>query len=792
VPRASPLTTSLNAGEFSPTLEARSDLSKYPAACKLIENFYLTVQGPAQRRAGSRYVVPVKDEATGAWLVRFEFSATQAFILEFGNLYVRFYAQHGQVLTSGVSAYSGITAYTVGDLVSSAGVVYYCIAATTGNAPPNVTYWYALTGAIYEIPSPYAFAALTNEDGSCALDFDQSGDRLYIAHQSETVKPYQLTRYANTRWIFAEYAPNQGPFETENTGATTIQANSSTGTPTLTASANTFAPTDVGRLIRLQVQNLDVQPWETNKGYVINDLARFDGKTYKALNNATSGTSPPVHERGNAYDGKGAVQWAYQDAGYGIARITTYVSPTQVTATVIVDAVNGLNQLPAGVVSSSTTRWRLGAWSDTSGYPSSVTFFKSRLHWGKSLRFDASVPNDFENMSGDFFGQITLDSAISEQVQSQDVNKILWMEGVDRLVIGTGGGEFIVGPQTATQAYGPGNISIDKQSKKRSRGIPPLAVDTSLCYVQRAGRKLLSLNYVIERDRFVSTDLAVLAERITRSGIIAVAYQGEPHSILWCVLGNGKLLGFTYNQEQQVTGWHRHPIGGSGFVESIATIPAPDGDREELWLIVRRTINGSTHRYIEFIEKTWEGEDQDGTPGDDQADAFYVDSGLTYDGAPTTTITGATHLIGETVQLLVDGAAHPDKVVSNTGTVTLDRAGSVVQLGLQAIARWVPLKIDAGAADGTAHGKMQRTDRLAVRFVDTLGGKAGIHGGHLDDMSVRSPATPMNQPPEITSGVFSIDFPGMWDRNAYIEIRQEQPFPMTIGGVMPILHTSPQ
>jgi len=788
--RASPILTSLNAGEFSPTLEGRSDLSKYPQACKLAENFICLVQGPRQRRAGFRYVATIKDQATGAWLVRFEFSATQAFVIEFGDGYVRFFAQHGQVLASGVAAYSGITAYTVGDLVESGGINYYCKLATTGNAPPNTTYWHPLIGAIYEAFSPYSFATMTNEDGSCALEFVQSGDVLYIAHQAETVKPYKLTRYASTRWIFSEYAPNQGPFLSENSSATTMQASGSTGSVTITASAATFASTDVGRLVMLKVQNLDVQPWEVGRAYVLNDLVRYDGKTYKALNGATSGTSPPVHERGSAYDGKGAVQWSYQDSGYGIARITAFTSSTQVTATVIVDAVNGLNQLPAHVVSATTTRWRLGAWSDTTGYPGSVTFFLNRLHWGKNLSWWATVPNDFENMSGDFFGQITTDAAISEQVSSQDVNKILWMEGLDKLVIGTGGGEFVIGPQTTTQPYGPGNISSNKQSKKRARAVQPVVIDTSLVYVQRSGRKLLSLDYVIERDRFVSTDLAVLAERITRTGIVAQAYQGEPHSILWCVLGNGKLLGFTYDQEQQVTGWHRHPIGGNGIVESIATIPAPDGDREELWIIVRRTINGTTRRYVEFLEKPFEGPDQDGTAGDAQEDAFYVDSGLTYDGAPTTSVTAA-HLPNATVQVLVDGASHPDITLNASGAGTLVRAGSVIQLGFQAIARFVPLKIDAGSNDGTAQGKMQRIAQLGIRFVDSLGGKVGMFGGTLDDISLRSPSTPMGSPPEITSGIFPTDFPGDWDRNGLIEIRQEQPFPMTIAAIMPILNTSP-
>src|SRR5581483_764261 len=155
------------------------------------------------------------------------------------------------------------------------------------------------------------------------------------------------------------------------------------------------------------------------------------------------------------------------------------------------------------------------------------------------------------------------------QLQASDVNEILWIEGADKLVIGTGGGEFVAGEITTTQPLGPGNFSIIRQSKRRVRGVQPLAVGTSLLYVQRAGRKLLSLNYSFENDGFTSTDLAVLAERMTRSGIVDMAFQGEPYSIIWCVLSNGKLVGFTYDLEQNVTGWHRHPIGGSGFVEAV-------------------------------------------------------------------------------------------------------------------------------------------------------------------------------------------------------------------------------
>lgn len=789
--RAAPIITSLNAGELSPTLDGRVDLQKYANGCKVLENFFVLPQGPGVRRGGTRFVKAVKNSAHRNWLVKFEFSATQCFYVEFGDLYLRFYTNHASLVVSGVTAWSNATAYLVGDLASRLGINYYCIAAHTNQQPPNATYWYPLTGSTYEIPSPYAVADLTKTDGSFALKIEQSGDVMYIASAAHA--PRKLVRYGNTNWQFSLYQPNQGPLLEQNITTTTMYASAATGSITITASAAVFAATDVGRLVRIDVQNIEVRPWETNKGYSTNDLARSNGKTYKALNNATSGTDTPFHERGSAYDGKTGVQWQYMDSGYGIARITAYTSPTVVTASVIVDEPNGLAQMPADVIGSgnASKRWQLGTWSATTEWPTTVTFWKARLCWAGKQRGANSVPNDFENMSGDFFGQTEADNAIWWQLQSKDVNDILFMIGADKLVIGTGGGEFVGSPITTTAPVGPANFEILPQSKKRVRSIQPVGIGTSLCYVQRAGRKLLSMNYDIQKDRFASIDLAVLAERITRTGIIDMAYQGEPHSLLWSVLSNGALRGFTYDPEQEVTGWHRHPIGGTDVVvESVAAGPAPDGSRDELWLIVKRTINGATVRTVEFMERPWEGPDEDGTGGDDQEDAFYVDCGLTYDGAPATTITGLDHLIGETVQILADGAVQPDQVVSGAGEITLSRAASVVQIGLRANARCVPMRIEAGSQDGTSQGKIKRINGLIVRFLDTLGGKIGRYRETLDPISLRSPSTPMGSAPPIGSGDHVVDFPGGYDRDALIEIRQDQPLPMTISAIMPRLHVN--
>lgn len=744
--RASPILNTFNAGELSQNIEGRTDLTKYFGGCKLMQGFLPTVQGPAVRRGGTRFVAAVKNSANRTWLLKFEFSATQAYLIEFGDLYVRFYTQHGVLLSGGVP---------------------------------------------YEVVSPYALADLTNADGTFALKVEQSGDVLYIANQYRTYAPRKLTRVSSTNWTFSIYQPNQGPFLEQNsasTSATTIYASASTGSITLTASAALFAATDIGRLVRLQLQNLDISTWEVHVAYNANDLVRFDGKTYKALNAATSGTNAPVHEQGTAYDGKSTsgVQWQYQDPGYGIARITAFTSTTIVTATVIVDPLNGLQQIPANLVGSgnASNRWSLGAWSATTEYPASVRFFRNRLFWAGKLRFWGSVPNDYENMTGDLFGQVTTDCAMWLQLTAQDVNDILWMQAAQRLVIGTGGGEFTFGENTTTAALGPANYRIDPATKKRVRAVQPITVGNSILYVQRAGRKLQSLDYRIESDSFSSTDLAVLSDRMTRTGIIDVAYQGEPYSILWCALSNGKLAGFTYDKDQDVTGWHRQPVGGNGIVESVAVSPAPDGSRDEVWMIVRRTINGVTKRYVEFMEKPWESADEDGTGGDDPTAPFYVDCGLTYNGVATTAISGLAHLEGQAVQVLVDGSTQPNKVVTG-GAITLDRAGSVVHVGLQSSARLVTMRIEGGGGDGTSQGKMKRIHKLIIRFLDTALGKCGLYGGHIDDMAVRTPSTPMGSPEPIRSRDFTVDFPGDYETDCRIEVRQDAPLPMTVAALMP-------
>jgi hypothetical protein len=724
VAKASPIQQSFNAGELSKLLFARSDVAKYKNGLEVCYNAKPLIQGAWKNRSGTYYVAGVKTNAKSTRIVRFEFSTTQAYIIEFGDLYCRFYMDHGQIAVSGVAAYNGATNYVIGDLVSSAGVNYYCIAATVGNAPPNATYWYALTGTIYEIPTPYVEADLFE------LSFTQSADVLYIAHQSYA--PRKLSRTAHTDWTLTTIDFLDGPYLPTNAGTTTFTLSGTTGSVTVTASAITginnntgFQTTDVGRLIR----------WKDPAG-----------------------------------------NWTW-------LQITARTNTTVVTATI---------RGPNASAATATINWRLGVWSDTTGYPGTVAFFEDRLFWGGSTdypqRLDGSKSGDYENYAPTGTdGTVAADNAVAFTLNAGTVNVIRWMVDNEKgLLVGTVGGEWLVRPSTQSEALSPTNIKAAQSDSKGSKQIQAIKAGRATLFVQRAGRKLRELAYVFEVDGFRAPDLTPLAEHITRGGLGELVYQQEPHSVVWSVRGDGALVGLTYERDQDVLGWHWHEIAGSfgsgiAVVESIAGIPEPNGTYDELWLIVKRTINGATVRHIEYMKKDFEEED-------DVEDAFFVDSGLTYSGAAATVITGLDHLEGQTVSILANGATHPTKVVSG-GSITLDRSATKAHIGLGYVSDGKNMPWEAGAADGTAQGKIKRPHTCFFRLHNSMGLKYGSSFAKLDEVSFRTSTDDTASPVPLFTGDKLVDWPGDYDVYGQICWRQDKPLPLTVLAVGPQLHT---
>lgn len=823
MPKASPALSAFNSGELSPLIEGRTDddfSPTYRSGCKRLENFICTVQGAAMRRGGERFVAETKDSSDRSWLIPFVFNKSQAFVLEFGDQYIRFYRDRGVLLDS---------------------------------------------GSPYEISTPYLIADLTAADGSCALSFVQSGDVLYLTLAG--YPPKKLSRVGNTNWTLTDYSPSNGPFKELNidkaitvtgvtynatitgaanngsglirltvgstTGLTTGQtvrvalvtgtteangfwtvtvvdgtkidlqgstftnAYSSGGeirvrgdvgnTVTLTASSAIFEAGHADSLFYLELSDFsDSPPWEVAKPISFTQRRRSDGKTYEAASTGVTGSSKPIHTEGQQYDGfddtstvgtTEGVLWQYNDSGSGVIRITSVSS-----STVVVGEITQAIPYEFTISSKPTYRWAHSAWSDVEGYPTKVAFFRERLFFAKSYTIYGSVAGDFENMAAKEQGEVLADSAIIFPVLSDQVNEVQWMTPTQGgLLVGTEGAEFVVGSSSNGEPFGATNIDIDPQTGFGSRGVTPVRVANSILFVQRSGRKLYETTYNNTFESYEANDCTVIAEHITRTGIVDMAYQQDPYTMVWVALADGGLRGLTLQAGQRVKAWQKHPLGGNGKAESVVSIPSPDGNRDDVWLIVKRTINGSTKRYVGYLNKEHE-------VGDDIKDAFYLDCGLTYEGVAATTISGLSHLEGETVDILADGATHPQRTVSS-GSVTLQRAASKVQIGYACPAVLQTMRINAGAADGTAQGKTKRITKANFRFYETVGAKIGADENNLDEIQFRSPSNAMDTALQPFTGDKLEAWPNGYDVDGYIMVKQDKPLPMTVVAIHPQVDT---
>ena len=291
--------------------------------------------------------------------------------------------------------------------------------------------------------------------------------------------------------------------------------------------------------------------------------------------------------------------------------------------------------------------------------------------------------------------------------------------------------------------------------------------------MQKGTEKVKEITFDLDTDGLLGVDLTVLADHITRGGLTDMIWQQEPELILWFVSANGELIGLTYDRANGTVGWHGHVLGGSGVVESITAIPS--GAEDQVYLSVKLTINSATVRHIVFLKSI--------NFGTDIADAFFVDSGLTYSGSATTTITGLNHLEGETVQILADGSAHADKTVSG-GSITLDRSATKVHIGLGFTSFVKTLRLEGGANDGTSQGKIKRIHGVTARFLDTVGAELGPETTSLDRIPFRDSSMAMDTAVPMFTGDKEISFPAGYDNDAQVVIRQSQPLPMTVVAIM--------
>jgi len=514
---------SFTAGELSSSMEGRTDFAKYFNGATNIENFVVMPHGPITRRPGTYFVSEIKTSANKTRLIPFTFSTEQTYILEFGNQYIRFFKDDGQIVEANKTI-TGITAanpavvtsnshgYSNGDFVTISSVVgmtevngkTFKVADKTTNTfelqdvdgtDINSSGYTAYSSAgvanrIYQITTSYTTAQLFD------LKFAQSADVMYICHPSHEAS--KLSRTGHTSWTLSEVDfAETGPYMDTNTTTTTLTpASSGTGTGVnITASSTTginggdgWQTTDVGRILKF------------NSGEAV---------------------------------------------------ITARTNTTVVVCTITKAFTN----------TDATAAFNLGSFSDTTGHPSVVTFFQQRLVFAgtsdqpQTMFFSKS--GDYENMTAG----TDADDAMIYTIASNQVNAIKAMKATRTLIVMTTGGEYAVSAGTAS-AITPTNISIIKQSNYGSAGVDALSIGNATIFLQRAKRKMRELAYNFDTDGYVAPDLTILSEHITESGITQMDYQQEPYSVVWGARTDGVLAGLTYNRLENVVAWHRHIIGG--------------------------------------------------------------------------------------------------------------------------------------------------------------------------------------------------------------------------------------
>lgn len=498
------------------------------------------------------------------------------------------------------------------------------------------------------------------------------------------------------------------------------------------------------------------------------------------------------------------LEWPGREPGYGY--ITGFTSATQVTLQVA-------RKLPE---TAPTETWQLGSWSDTTGYPRTGALFQQRLYAGRTYgnpqTIWASQTGNFEDMRPDSWvaGASTVedDDAINVTLAAKRISPIHWIAGTRRLLVGTASGNWAFRSQGA--ALTPLDISAEAHTSVDCADMEPVQIDEVGIFTHRAKRSVYDIGFSYEIEGFRASDLTILAEHVNRPGIEEMAYQAEPFSNVWTRLADGTMACMTYKRAQGVVGWLPQELAGDGEVISMATIPGAtaasgqvydSSDRDELWLVVKRTINGNEVHYIEMMEGVFDGPnraaylDKDTFATDmrtDQASAFYVDCGLTYSGTPVSSVSGLDHLEGETVKVVADGAVQQDKTVAS-GAITLDQAASTVHVGLGY--SWVirSLKLPYGAQGGSGVAKTKTINKIGVVLKDSASFEYGVEvegDVQLWRNPFRNAAMPMGEAVPLFTGEVILDLDGGYDTDPRVLLKGDLPLPVTLLGFSPEMKTN--
>jgi hypothetical protein len=551
--------------------------------------------------------------------------------------------------------------------------------------------------------------------------------------------------------------------------------------------ANTFSENDVGKYVRILKDRWhQITVFTKDTQVTVAAAPTFIAYTYPATNVRLTSRSI------TAVVTASAALFAATDVGRQIRLNFSgrwlWCTITAYTSTTVVSVSLGDRPLPLDSAATSNvsnygraTEYKLGAWSDTTGWPQRVQFHEQRIVFARTTAEPQSLwmsrSADFTNMAPtDEDASVPDDAAIAYSFASNEVNAITWLETGAVMLIGTSGGEWQARASTSIQEpITPKNISILQQTDYGSiDNIRGFKVGSAVLFVQRSGRKVREMTYSFELDKWVARDVTIIAEHILRRGGKAykACYQKEPTSILWIALTDGTLVTLTYDKDQEVVAWAAHTIQ-SGAVEAIVCTPSNNGADQEVYMVVKRTISAATIRTIEKLRPEY----LPSTSGQVLADAFFVDGGLSYTFNPAITdVHGLGNLEGLAVMALADGIIRGPFTVAS-GFITLPVAAQKIQVGLKYVSRVKTLTTEGGSPFGTSQGKTKRIDKLAIRVSNSV---SVSHGTDLAALTAESFSLGA-----LFSGDYQVNLEAPYSVDSGYYLQTEDPVPLIICALMP-------
>lgn len=727
---------SFAAGEFSPRLFGRDDVEAYFAAAAQLQNWLVLPFGGIQTTPGTKFVGEARDSDDPVRLLKFVFNTDQTYVIEMNDSKFRWYKNGARVVEAAVTI-TGITNANPG-VVTAASHGYangddVVIAAVGGMTQVNGKIYRVANVAAntFELTDPQTGANInttaygTYTSGGTAkriftdshtfldaelfdIQYAQKDDLLYLAHGEHA--PHRLARTADTSWSIQNFMTNNLLLNGPYRPRDLTGGDSAI---TITPAAATGANVAITASAAFFTSGMVGSVIRINTGW---------GRIDQVTNSTTARMDIEVSLTGTS---------AYLD-------------------------------------------WQIGAWNDEYGWPKCIVFHQGRLWFAcnddQPSTIWGSVLNEYENFDpGD--GTDAAD-AVTFTMASDQANAIRWIRSAKgSILIGTSGGIGKLWSGADGAPITPENASIDFENVYGSHDVVPERIGSYYYYVDTDTRRVREIKYTLDSDSYDAEDITIYSDHITSGGIVSMAFQKSPFGVIWAVRDDGKIATLTKEINQKVNAWTEQTASGtSAEFEDVVCVPNSSG-YDEVWFVVKRTINGATHRYIEIQANPRQHVSAD------LEDMICMQSALTYDGTPATTISGLEHLIGEAVAVLADGLVVTGKSVSASGTITLDTAASVVQVGLAVTNKVKLLPLAAGSQLGSPLGMMKKLSKPVFRVYRSLGLEVGEDGGNMEEL-FRTGLGAL----QTTLQTDVVEAPSTlgWEDDQQLYIRNTKPLPSTI------------